>query len=122
MRKVMQYRYYNAGNNLNQPKKGRGEFNEEKEGITRQNLVTGALFTLNTPIMQLGIQTMPGVKFYVNNSTDPIIVGPTGIYELDLDNNAQITSLAFNNESLAMIENNETGYLIIDTIYEDGKE
>jgi hypothetical protein len=36
------------------------------------------------PIVQLGIQSVPGTKFYLNGSNNPIIIGNTGIYELDL--------------------------------------
>ena len=32
---------------------------------------------------KLGIQAPPGTKFYINSSTSPIMVGRTGIYELD---------------------------------------
>jgi len=39
---------------------------------------------------------MPGVKFYLNNEDDPIIIGASGIFELDLLNtSASITQLIF---------------------------
>lgn len=61
---------------------------------------------------------MPGVKFYLNGSIEPVIVGSTGIYELNVENLANITSLSFDYTSLSMIENSETAYLIIDLLYE----
>jgi len=36
---------------------------------------------------------MPGVKFYVNNHTTPIIIGATGIYELNVDGLSNITDI-----------------------------
>lgn len=42
---------------------------------------------------KLGIQAPPGTKFYINSSTSPIMIGRTGIYELDEDIN--VSSLKF---------------------------
>lgn len=61
---------------------------------------------------------MPGVKFYLNNGTTPIMVGSTGIYELDLDGLSEITKLAFSAESLNLLNQSEASYLIVDMIYE----
>lgn len=36
---------------------------------------------------KLGIQAPAGTKFYINSSTSPIMIGRTGIYELDEDIN-----------------------------------
>ena len=67
--------------------------------LTYAKLVDGSVFDTPScyPIVQLGIQTLPGTKFYLNNSIEPIIVGYTGIYELDLDNQTEIFKLTFNN-------------------------
>ena len=65
---------------------------------------------------QIGIQSMPGVKFYLNNSTEPITIGSTGIYELDLEGYAEITNLAFDIKGLERIDNNPNAYLIVDII------
>ena len=73
--KVVQYRYYGRGNDNNYPL-------EE----TSARFCKGDVFLETLPILQLGIQTMPGTKFYVNAGDDPIIIGSTGIYELDLQN------------------------------------
>ena len=42
---------------------------------------------------KLGIQAPPGTKFYINSSASPIMIGRTGIYELDEDIN--VSSLKF---------------------------
>jgi len=43
---------------------------------------------------------MPGTKFYVNNHTTPVVVGATGIYELDVDGLSNITDIQFDDKSL----------------------
>lgn len=70
-------------------------------------------------IASLGIQTLPGIKFYLNNSQiDPIIIGPSGIYELSIDENYEITGLQFDEETLNnLINDNNGAYLIIDVVY-----
>lgn len=113
-RVVKQYRFYNAEDKTrNQP-----------STITIDNLVNGKVFNTPScyPILQLGIQALPGTKFYLNSSIDPVVVGFTGIYELDLENQAEIVKLTFNKESIKTIDSNANGYLIIDVLYEDGTE
>lgn len=106
-KKVAQIRYYGDESNQNYP-----------SGLNKKSLRKGSTFYNYKPIKQLGIQTMPGVKFYLNGSIEPVIVGSTGIYELNVENLANITSLSFDYTSLSMIENSETAYLIIDLLYE----
>ena len=65
---------------------------------------------------------MPGTKFYLNEATDPIIIGATGIYELDLDGQAEITNLQFEARSMKLIKENNNAFLIIDIIYDDGED
>lgn len=71
------------------------------------------------PILQLGIQSIPGTYFYLNGGLDPIIIGSTGIYELDLSGEVEISKLEFELESLKRINEMQNGYLIVDIIYED---
>jgi hypothetical protein len=71
------------------------------------------------PILQLGIQTVPGTYFYLNGGLDPIIIGSTGIYELDLNGEVEISKLEIDKDSLTRINEMQNGYLIIDIIYED---
>lgn len=108
-KRVKQIRYYadNSNNNYGNP--------------TYRNLISGSLISNFVPILQLGIQTLPGTKFYLNGSNNPIIVGNTGIYELNLQGLTEINSLQFDASSLSLIANNNNAYLIIDIIYEDGE-
>lgn len=107
-RKVAQIRYYSDNNNLNQPSK-----------VTMAKMRSGSIFTDYMPALQIGIQTMPGIKFYLNDATEPIIIGNTGIYELNVDNFAQITSLNFDYVSLKMINDSPTAYIVVDILYEE---
>ena len=85
-------------------------------GITKSKLISGSIFSDCVPIYQLGIQTLPGTKFYLNNAENPTIVNSTGIYQLDLSGEAQITNLTFAQESLNIIDKSKLGYLIIDIL------
>ena len=81
-KKVKQFRYYNdqqGGNNY-------------PSNLHYRNLVSGSAFSSYVPIIQLGIQTLPGTKFYLNGSNNPIIIGSTGIYELNLEGLTEINS------------------------------
>ena len=89
---------------------------------TYQTLVSGNVFSSVLPILQIGIQALPGTKFYVNSSTSPVIIGVTGVYELNLGDNTQITSLSFDGNSLKAITNCSTGGLIIDVTYDNNNE
>ena len=115
MGKVLkQFRYYGDinHNELNYP-----------AGINKENLQTGEIF-FNSPtlmtatIASLGIQTIPGVKFYLNDAVDPIIVGSSGVYELNLTDNYEISALRFEGKSLDLIGSySGDTYLIIDIVY-----
>ena len=107
--KVKQFRYY-------------GENEKEKNSpsdVKRFNFTDGSVFANTLPILQLGIQTLPGTRFFLNGSSDPIIIGSTGIYELDLSGEVEISKLEFELESLKRINEMQNGYLIVDIIYED---
>ena len=118
MKKVLrQFRYYKDTdeNNFTHPLNA-------PDNISKNTLKTGEIF-FNTAevefatIVSLGIQTLPGVQFYLNDSIDTIIIGPTGIYELNLSDGYEIKALRFTDASLTLIENNPSAYLIIDVIY-----
>lgn len=119
-KQIKQFRYYNDGfynETNNQPKKlPQGDL------VTLEHFQNGSVFQGYYPIVQLGIQSLPGTKFYLNDSIDPIMIGQTGVFELDLSNNTEITSLKFDIASLKLIKANSGAYLIIDIIYDDGKE
>lgn len=91
----------------------------QPSSLTASALASGDFFINYTPIIQLGIQSLPGLKFNLNSNLDPIIIGASGMYELDLtDSSAHLTSLSFESESLELINNNPDGYLIIDIVYQ----
>lgn len=80
-----------------------------------------------TSIKRLGIQTMPGVEFNINgggNDVPNIIIGPSGIYEIDVEETGStIGSLDIVESTLMHYFNdqgNNTAYLMIDVVYDDG--
>ena len=107
---VGQLRYYGNNSDKNYPK---------DTLVSRATLSSGAAFYNTLPIVQLGVQTLPGMKIYINNHTDPIVVGQTGIYELNVDGFSYITDLKFDNATLNIINNQQSNtYLIVDYVYE----
>lgn len=112
MKKILrQFRYYGTNNPLNAP-----------SGISKDNLQSGHIFR-NSEDLQLativafGIQTVPGVQFYINDSLDTVVIGQSGIYELDLSDGYEVHELRFTSKSLDLINNSPEAYLIIDIIY-----
>ena len=108
MKRAYQFRYMNENDKF-------------PESITIGQLITGEAFANKTPIYQLGIQALPGTKFYLNGGIDPVIIGSTGIFELDLEQKSAIGSLRFSAESMKRMitdDNADNRYLIVDIIYE----
>ena len=121
--KVKQFRYYNdkssevTESKRNQPTTLDGTTTL----ITSEHYVNGDVFGKHFPVTQLGIQALPGTKFYLNEAVDPVIIGATGIYELDLTNGIQISKISFAHDSMEKIKNNDNAFLIVDIIYDDGE-
>lgn len=105
--RIMQFRYYAEGNANNQP-----------ASFSWPNYCTQESFKPYSPINQLGIQTLPGIKIYINSSLTPIIIGANGIFELDVSNTSAIISgLRVDQADMEKIRDLENGYLIIDIVY-----
>lgn len=115
MKKIKQFRYYGDGSPRNYP-------NDASTKITLGSLKSGSIFGNYYPILQLGIQAPPGTKFYLNGAINPVVIGATGIYELELKGITEITSLYFDYDGLNTINNKYNNqYLLIDIIYDDRK-
>lgn len=77
-----------------------------------------------TNIKRIGIQTIPGVEFSLNDSPlTSIVIGPSGIFELDVEATGSVVG------KIDLIENtllryfqggSSAAYLIMDVIYETG--
>lgn len=105
---IMQFRYYKDSHINNQPVE-----------LNADALVYGTVFEKYLPFTQLGIQALPGTRFYLNDNIEgPVIIGSTGIYELELEGISKISSLKFDSKSLKLIADNPNAFLIIDVIYE----
>ena len=73
-----------------------------------------------TPIKQIGIQAFPGAIFYLNDSNFPIVIGKSGIYELEAVNGMEINSIAMDASSYDKINKNSSLSLIIDILGGNG--
>lgn len=113
MKQIKQFRYYNAidKNNDNYP----------QYGNYYGKLVHGNIFEHLGPISHIGIQGVPGTKFYLNGASFPITIGFTGIYELDLDGQGYIYSIRFDKNTLETYYTEDSATrLLIDIVYEGG--
>lgn len=114
-KRVMQIRYYGNENSNNQPSVLMKDLKIDK----KHPLISGEVFDKYKPITQLGIQTLPGARIYLNNNEEfPVIIGSTGIYELELEGISSITNLHFDSALLNAIKSGSNKYLIVDIVYE----
>lgn len=124
-RKVIQLRYFGDHNGYLNSSEASAVYHRlddnQPSNLSSFELQSGDAFTDYQPIVQLGIQALPGTKFKINHSIEPIIVGASGMFELDLDGTSAVaTSLTFEKDSLDYIDKNPDGYLIIDIVYKEG--
>lgn len=106
MQKIRQFRYYSENNPNNFP------YNKWQYYCVNES------FKDYRPIHQFGIQTLPGTKIFLNQSNSPIIIGSSGMYEIDCDNTTAIlNSFRIEQASMENINNLDGGYLIIDLVY-----
>lgn len=115
--KIKQFRYYSDNSPLNNPTAFKGKIVSTNNYTS--NEPNNNIFSNYYPIYQLGIQTLPGTKFYLNDNSEEIMIGSTGIYELDLGLNTKLTKIRFNGQSMEAIKNNENAYLVVDFLYDD---
>ena len=111
--RMIQFRYYDDNN----PNNNSGAFGEKwswRDYCTSQN------FKKYSPILAIGIQTLPGTKIYLNSSINPIIIGYSGIFELNVENTSvSINNIRVDQKSMELIRDLPNGYIIIDMVYED---
>lgn len=116
---VAQLRFYNHDNEKNIPSDVNKWINANEDSTERYNLLSsyGA-------VVKLGIQALPGTKFYLNNNNiqQGIIINHTGVYELDLRNvTTTIGSLYFDPKSLAIVDSIDNASIIVDILYNPGE-
>lgn len=87
--------------------------------LTAASLIDGSAFE-GYSIIQLGVRALPGTKFYINGNKSPVIVGFTGLFDIDLSNGGSIETLAFDPDSIQEIEKRDTAYLVVDMAYTTG--
>lgn len=104
MKEVRQFRYYGDNSQKNYP------LNLSKELLCNENI-----FEAYGNVIQIGIQGIPGTIFYLNNGEHPLMIGSTGIYELNLEGLTSLTAIQFNEQTLNEYSDGTNG-LIIDII------
>lgn len=114
-KQVAQFRYYAENDDKNYPKL-------QVRNTYTAAYTSGSVFINYLPAVQLGIQALPGTKFYLNKDVNPIIIGYTGIYELTLDGIAEINHIRFDGLSMKAINDTPNASLIVDIIYEKEEE
>ena len=95
--------------------------NSEKNAIVSVMNDVNTYFQ-NCTIVQVGIQALPGTKVYFNGGSDPVIIGFSGVFELDLTNSTFINSIMFDEDDLQNIADNSTAALIVDFISITGED
>ena len=109
MKYIKQFRYYGEDHQDNFP-----QYTNYYGMLKSGNILQGL-----GVVSQLGIQARPETKFYLNGSDSPIVIGKTGIFELDLDGRGIITSIRFDPKSLDDYNApNNTDRLLVDVVYE----
>ena len=125
VKKVKQFRFFGDANSAFNALNDNGVLSQldtnEPEELTSTMLISGdKIFGDYYPIIQLGIQGIPGSKFYLNGNLDPVFLGASGIFELDLTNSSTtISALSFDKETMQLVNSNPDGYLIIDIVYQE---
>lgn len=112
MKRILQFVYYGKSvrENLNT------QCSPQDLDMWRYNLLANC-----GPVSHLGIQGEPGTVFYLNHSEDPISLGATGIYELNLEGIGHIYALRFDMDILADKYDSQLSTLnrvLVDVIYE----
>ena len=118
MKKIAQFRYRGQNSDgTNHP----DNFPQYEFYIDK--LTDGNIFQDFGPVTHLGIQAPVGIKFYLNSSPNPIMIGQTGIYELDLENIGRISSIRFDRTDLNnyYTDNARNDMILIDIVYEGAR-
>lgn len=119
IREVYQFRYYGEGSDKNYHP---GMKDKEYTKINANDLQSGVAFNKYMPVRQLGVQSIPGTKFYLNDSISPIVIGSTGIYEIELNSLVEIKKLSFDPESIQAVQQSPTFFIIVDILCEKENE
>ena len=82
-------------------------------------LTSGNIFQDYGSISKMGIQCRPNTRFRLNDSQYEIVVGETGIYEIDLEGYGTIFKIQFNADDLRIYDQpGVTDRLLVDIVYE----
>lgn len=94
-------------------------YNKDKEpSINDVNNAISGLIKIDDEskkfVYEIGIQTLPGVKVDINRQS--IIIGRTGIFNLNVENYGSVSSIKLNADN--PLFDSDTFYLIVDIMVE----
>ena len=97
------------------------------EDVTQEELIKDTFLQdkgVGNSVLQLGIQGLPGTKFYLNGNLYPIILDASGVFYIEAKNGARISSLKFEEASINKIDSvkNDFAYLMIDVLIDEKEE
>lgn len=114
MKRIAQLRYHGEKSPLNNP-----------TSLTKLDWTLGNIFENYGTVSHLGIQGVPGLRFYLNNGNNSIMIGDTGIYEINLEHIGRITALRFEDDKIFQDAydkqsniSDSRNSLIVDIVYE----
>ena len=96
------------------------QYNSSMSNTTAAAMKSGAAFANLSPIVQLGIQAPPGTKFYLGSTGNALMVGASGVFQLDLREKGAISGLRFDEQSINFVELTKSSYIIVDVLYGGG--
>ena len=103
MKRIAQLRYHGEKSPLNNP-----------TSLTKLDWTLGNIF-----------EGVPGLRFYLNNGSNSIMIGDTGIYEINLEHIGRITALRFEDDKIFQDAydkqsniSDSRNSLIVDIVYE----
>lgn len=85
--------------------------------LSADSLISGDFLPRNKTISQLGIRSIPGTKIYLNGGKIPLVIGFTGLFEIDLTAGGAISDIKVDEASIKEISKNDSAYLIIDVAF-----
>ena len=103
-KQVGQIRWFGANNSSNSSK-----------SLTLNDLIRGTMLPKTYPITAITIQAPRGSQIFINSNSQPITLGTTQIYSLDVEGVAIITSVRFSLDTINKISN---AAVVIDYTYE----
>lgn len=88
---------------------------------THESYAKAFSFQTYNPIRKFTVYTLPGTMLYIDDISNPFVVGQTGVLEFDFTNREDpLSKFRVDERSMEIINNNPGGHLIVNLIHDDG--